>query len=262
MQRLSLVLIPLVIYGIAATYILAGDTPNLGPGSVSEQSRDLLWFCLLCGVAASATIEIIKRLTTLRGKVQLRETEAWLKARVPAFSEAGEYAPVQDEGSGDLIAELADAMGSPRRTELIRVFNLPTEQLVAQISRASDLALADVARYRHLLGGLMREVPRSRPYSRKSEFSSELLREAAFHDSQRVAAGIDQLQISLGEAWRRAVQTAGLGIAGVYGLSLVWAVGVPRPAFLFYQIGALVIGGLFSWVVRDLYAVIERLRRG
>ena len=245
-----------VAVGVLLTQLIVREAPDLGRGEVSDQVRDLLWFCLLCGVSAFATIEIIKRLTSIRGRIQLALASEWLRSRTSAGD-------AYELPSAALLDELRDAVGASGSEwrgwkDLERIFNLQTEQAVAQVSRAGDRALADPKRFQLLLMGLMQDAPRPRSVS-KDERDQE--REDAFHDAQRVAAGVDQLQIVLGEHWRRLVQGTAVWMSGAYGLGFAWAVGAAESSLLYYELGALLIGGMLAWVVRDLYAVIERLRR-
>lgn len=289
-RRLGLTwsLVLTVVVGAVATQLIVGASPDLGSGRVSEQIGDLLSFCLVCGVCAFATIEAIKRLTSVRGRTQLAVARAWLEYRLPRSPQDlyvvfGRRTDAAERNGLSLVAlyQLGDAMGIESlrvpsmaienswvphegivRSGLEQVFNLQTEQLLAQVSRASDRALADSPRFSVLLAGLMNEIPRSLREASPEGLDGEPTREATFHDSQRVAAGVDQLQIELGESWRRRVQGTAVWMSGAYGLGLAWAVGVSDAALLYYELAALLIGGLLAWIARDLYSVIERLRRG
>lgn len=230
--NLILVAVVLVYVGIALTGSLAFEE-----GPVSDQVGDVLWFSLLCGVAASATIEVFKRIFQIRGWFQDRATRAWLLER------SG-----KDEG----YAQLLDAMGlskkeQARRDAVLRVFNLPTEQLAAQVSAAADVALSDRERYEQLIAGLTGD----------RAGADDLARAEAV--GQRVRTGVDQLQISLGERWRRQVQASALWISGAFGILLIEGAGVGAQAR--FVLAALLIGGLFAWTLRDLAAVVERSRR-
>jgi hypothetical protein len=239
-------------------------------GEISQRVRDVLWFALICGVAAFATIEILKRIFALRGVYQLRQTRIWLGQRLPY---AREDTP-SDAPFGQLLAAMGLGewrMQSARAgtwvaflewldlTEERRVFNLPTEQLAAQVSAAADVALTAEFTYPAFLGGLIRMDPAHvekilvSPQSPNRPGSAD----ARVELTQRVRAGVDQLQISLGERWRRLLQGAALWIAGVYGAVLARNQG-DRESL--YVLSALVLGGLFAWIVRDLAAVLERSR--
>src|SRR5437870_1099122 len=55
---------------------------HLHTGSVSAESRDLLWFALACGLLSFATIECVKRLTFVRARYHACETKDWLQSRL------------------------------------------------------------------------------------------------------------------------------------------------------------------------------------
>lgn len=244
---------------------------------VSEQTRDMLWFALLCGLAAFATIEILKRVFGVRGLYQLRMTGAWLERRgSSASSFDGFY----------VIYELVRAMGVGKSDrDVPRVFNLPTEQLTAQISAAADRALIDPSRYRALVTALSGEPEREpdampakdagrspedpKPAPKDPEQAAaeakraaeEAERRADYLLSQSVRAGVDQLQIALGESWRRTLQGAALWIAGAFGLLFSTASKADDGAETRYVLAAVLLGGTIAWIVRDLVAVVERARR-
>jgi len=273
------------VAGIVAVLVwaLTRGEPALGGGSVSTRVHELLWFALLCGLGAFATIEILKRVLALRGYYQRIQTRRWLADR---SAKGGELA----------FDELLAAMGltddvppkGERRLQRLlelsqeyRVFNLPTEQLAAQISSAAEVALAAAGRrYVYFLAA----VTGSSPHAVHAAFDQSALAQlperergtadqGAFGVSQRVRAGIDQLQISLAERWRRFLQSAALWIAGIYGIVLVpessptlvaesvQEGAVPGTSDSLFILAALVIGGLFAWVLRDLAAALERTRR-
>jgi hypothetical protein len=239
----------------------------LGPGSVSEQIGQLVAFSLLCGGVSFATLEIFKRLVGIRGLFQRRQTRIWLDERTGGNGQAA-------------LDELLTAIGlrgvATTRQALpsgeLRVFNLPTEQLAAQVSGAADVALTtpEPSRYQWLISGLTGNPfkpasaegrGRQSDQSQSSRDSQSLPGEN-YQLAQRVQAGVDQLQISLGERWRRYIQGAALWISGAYGIGLVQgAVSHPYAAEARYVLAALIIGGPFAWIARDLAAVIERFRR-
>src|SRR4051812_2120518 len=73
---LNVVLIAFVI-----AWALTDGDPALGDGNVSRRVQQLLWFALLCGIGAFATIEILKRVLALRGYYQRSQTKQWLADR-------------------------------------------------------------------------------------------------------------------------------------------------------------------------------------
>ena len=229
----------------------------LADESVSQQIGDVLAFSLLCGLASFATVEVLKRLIGLRGLYQRRQTLLWLDERTGGKGMAA-------------MDQLLDAMGlcgagRPRSEQAsLRVFNLPTEQLAGQVGAAADVALATTGphdgRYRWLLGALANEpaFPSQEPPFHDSR---EARHEEDFQRSQRIQAGVDQLQISLGERWRRYVQGAALWISGAYGIALVHTSSAAHGSASRYVFAALLLGGTIAWVARDLAAAVERWRR-
>jgi hypothetical protein len=244
----------------------------------------LIALVVLCGFAAFATLEILKRVFGLRGFYQLRQTQVWLTRR---------YAR-DDAFDGMLKAMgLHTAKGGLAWDERHRVFNLPTEHLAAQISAAADLALtapSTSSRESDVATTVARDpgVPFLAALTGLSDkkVEEELGRPPYDPDYQarqpelaaRVRLGIDQLQISLSERWRRYVQGAALWISGAYGIGLAHSALVPRhlalrpgaivpselayqPAEARYVLAALLVGGVFAWIARDIVAVIERARR-
>ena len=63
------------------------------------------------------------------------------------------------DASGIAFLQLCRAMGSYRAPDTKRVFNLPTEQLAAQVSSAADRALTEPSHYAALLKALAGEPP-------------------------------------------------------------------------------------------------------
>lgn len=218
--------------------VFADGRVALERGSVSHQVGDLITFALACGAAAFATIEILKRLFGLRGLYQRRQTERWLEERADMH-----------ETDGHAFEELTWAMGiNASHGEVARTFNLPAELLVAQIGNAAELALAS-GRHQSLIETLAGTDRSPEPSDAEDELADT---------AQRLRAAVDQLQISLTERWRRYVQGAALWIAGLFGIGLLDTHNPDRPRFV---LAAVLVGGPFAWLIRDLVATIERARR-
>jgi hypothetical protein len=272
------------VIAYAALEAAFGGGFELAEGSVSTQVRDLLWFSVICGLASFATLEALKRIAGLRGIFNRRQLATWLDERTP--DERGPDAlrreeRTLDESPNPAFDNLMEAMGlgdrsvpdgdekppplSVNRGDYRRVFNLPIERLAAQISSAVDVALVSPDRYRSLIGALVggeagRKISSSRSvlefFKQESEGTDD---DSRFELAQRVRAGLDQLQISLGEKWRLYVQGAALWIAGLYGIGLSHADDSSSESR--YVLSALVLGGIFAWLARDLAAAVERARR-
>lgn len=240
---------PVLVAGVLV-YVIAVASGGLAfdKGSIAQQVRDLLWFALLCGIAASATIEVFKRVFQFRGRFQARETRTWLCERSQA-----------EDGYDQLLEAMGLSEGKRRTSAaVLRVFNLPTEQLTAQISAAADVALSAPDRYSKLIAGLTGDAPG--PEAPEQPEKSGIAEKSGIV-AQRVRAGVDQLQISLGERWRRQVQGAALWISAAFGILLIEGSAGHAGVEARYALAALLVGGLLAWTLRDVAAVIERSRR-
>jgi hypothetical protein len=230
----------ILVYAVVRAVI--GEGIHL-TGSVSGQVGDLLSFSLTCALLSYGTVEGLKRVVQLRGWFQLRETRRWLSVR-------------QRNAYWELL-KLLRVSGSG--AERLRVFNLPVEQLSAQIGTAVDRALDASPEYSELIESLAGADAWSGAHGLKSapavDDSDALLL------TQGVRAGIDRLQIFLGEGWRIAVQGASMWIAGLYGIGLVQAAHLSDRSEPRYVLAALLLGGPIAWTLRDGAALLERARR-
>jgi hypothetical protein len=260
-RAVSIVNLVAVVF-VVELYLFTTD-PDFVLGSHRNEAHvgELLLFALFCGLAAYATVEIIKRFFDVRGILQRRETMGWLMRRCPSARTAIEAKK-----------ELLDSMGlvDAAPAEERRIFNLPAEQLSAQISAAADLALMPrtlvSSRFRllaaALAGGVIGEhavEPRPDEPGRPEPVFAEWVKDDAVL-AQRVRAGIDQLQIALGDVWKTGVQGAAIWIAGLFGVALIQSNTFTHVAGGVYMVSSLVLGGPIAWAVRDLAAAAEHAR--
>jgi hypothetical protein len=212
---------------------------------LAQEIRELLWFAGLCGLSTFALIEILKRLVGVRGMYQRRGVERWLTR-------------ANDSQRAD--TEFYEALGRPNRRAL---FNLPTEHLAAQISAAADLALTAPKRYPTLFEMLTRRpnLPEPGPTFVSADADADAEDSDRLELAQRARVAVDQLQISLTDGWRRLVQGASLWIAGLLGIILTQASSGDDNSEVRLVLAALLIGGPFAWISRDVSAVLERWRR-
>jgi hypothetical protein len=166
----------------------------------------------------------------------------------------------------------ADITGMPPRRELRAILDLPPEQLLAQIAAAADVALAAPRHEDLLLRALLGRKPdivevkptqpglptRDEPFAIPEEPSRHSL---SVSDTQLVGAALDNLQVTLTQQWRRAIQAMALGLSGLYGIALSLAGAISDGGHAQYLFAALVLGGPIAWTVRDLTAWLERLTR-
>jgi hypothetical protein len=254
-------------------------------GPVSDQVGDLLWFALLCGLMAYATLEVVKRLTPARGAFNLKLFRDWLAGRISwtpdgetALSEllgamglpghADREAPVPDANTAQ---QRRDPLPGPKlgSRELRRVFDLPPEQLLAQIATAVDVIASDPApdRPSALLRALLGRKPQLERIPEPRPRADELpvpapdrpMYRLSATDSQLLRAALDNLQVTLTQRWRRTVQAAAFAAAGVYGIVLTLAGGISGDGHARYLFAALVVGGPIAWTIRDVTAWFQRL---
>jgi hypothetical protein len=270
-------LVSLVLIGIVMLYAVVrasyDEGFHLSRGSVSNQVRDVLWFSTLCGLASFTTIEAVKRLTSVRARYHSWQTRIWLEARMKRISPSAE--PVESP-----FVQLLRAMGlaegrrsslSPRLrspewlTEALdtRIFGLPTEQLMAQISAAADLALStDESRYQVLIPSLTADAS-DLQFALRPRASKASDDRGEAEQSRRVLQlrmGIDQLQVALASRWKRYLCGAALALSGLFGIGLTYAGREPAGDEPRNVLAALLIGGVIAMVARDLTAIAERLR--
>lgn len=240
-------------------------------GSVGAQAQDVLWFALVCGLLSFATIEILKRIGDLRGRYHLLRVIEWLTRAsdnngVPSWAafrdleramglQYLESHPRSDEARDEPFAPVRWVRRAKR--DRLLVFSLPIEQLAGQISAAGDAALTSPhefpALYVSLTGDFYSTDPQQRP-----EYD---IADSDVVQTQRVRASIDQMQITISKRWRRDVQGTAIWVAGLWGIGLAHAADRAGGAEPRYLLSALLLGGIFAWIARDLAAAIEGLRR-
>ena len=189
-------------------------------------------------------------------------------------------------------------LGAYARRDLRVVFDLPTEQLSALLSAAADHALTNPRENAEALlafsgpAGLSdidlvappREIRDSRIDRSVSEDhgsaiaptnpgdapskADEARRDAALIANEAlgrlarsVRSGLDVLQASLGQQWSRAVRTWAVSLSGLLGVTLVLFINISLLQRVLFAFTALLLGGFFAWLARDLTAVVERVRR-
>lgn len=217
--------------------------------STHDRVQDLLWFAFLSALAAFATLELVKRLTRVRGLLQREAAYRWFKQRhaLSDFRTLFAFLRLDSRGQGGR-----------------QFFDLPAEQVAAQVSAAADAAL--LGRRRGLLPttwlGLEPEPPRPSKPRPRTETSRVAEPEAdELLDAQRVRTAIDQLQIAMGDTWRRYCQGTAFVLAAVYGVGFVRIGSVSGAEHPRYVIVGAIVGGAAAWVIRDLTAIIEKARR-
>jgi hypothetical protein len=309
LSRLDAWLLAVVVV-LALGLIVLALTPSAPKLAVPREAFNILtqrfWavlgFAVAIGVASAAALQLAKQLFWVRSRFQRRWVMGWIGERcaiealwadwlernpkIEGNPSASPDPASASESASSLAAsslaasqrrlaaeELEEALLGGRAKRALRdVFDLPIEQLCAQISSAADLAITEPDRNAELLLGLMGptglthidslappqrivdgRIERKEPaHSEKADAYSPV--------AQGVRTGIDVMQISVGQRWRRGVQGSAVLISGILGVIGVFFARVTWPTRGLFILAALVFGGFFAWLVRDLTAIVERIR--
>jgi len=277
---------------IAVTAVIALPQPSVGSIRVGQLAASVV----LSGVAAMVLIETAKRLLPLRGAYNRRQVALWMDERVggkgaPAMGQLIRAMDLMPSESIRSIAQTvrehpkdsesrednASSLQQPVDLEVGHrwrrvlfpgpgvggAFNLPAEQLSAQIAAAAERASREGQGYEDLILALCPGLQRKdlRSLKQKDGPISSVSRDVAADVAYRIAAAIDQLQIRLAGRWRHYLQVTAWWLTGL--VALAWALADRGSAAhsATFVLAALVFGAFFAWLARDVAAVVERLRR-
>lgn len=262
-------------------------------GLLTGRSWTVLGFAVGIGVASAATIQVAKQLLGVRSRFQRRWVMDWIGDRcaieplwadwlerhrqlIERSASPSDDPVVSPQVLADSQRSLATAeleaalLGGFGQRELRDVFDLPIEQLCAQIGSAADLAITRPDVNAELLLALMgpdrlADIDSLAPPDKVQD--GRIRRGHRDDDNayglvaQGARTGIDLMQISLGQRWRRGVRSSAVVISGIIGAVGVFFVQITWPTRALFILAALILGGFFAWLVRDLSAIIERARR-
>lgn len=304
----GILIFALIIFGTTA--ILTGLVSGADAVGDYGQQLDHVWALLLTvavsAAAATATLEIAKRAFLVRGDYQSRVFARWLteRHRVSIEGETNDATredrspssaphegsreqerpgPGQVLGRSELLGVFFTiALGKPLgegssdyfERQRLTFFNIPIEQLAAQISDVGDEVVLYPTRYRQLadalvgdarlVSKLIREEPGKKTVNPDggSEDIPPVTRtfaEAREHANASLQRGVESFQILVSQRWRRGMYLASVTLSFLFGAGLSLVILGPESA----AVGALLsltLGGFLSWVVRDIAAGIERWR--
>jgi hypothetical protein len=240
----------------AATRLTRIDLTATATGGLPTAALALLTVAMLSGGGAMILIETAKRLFGLRGRFQRRMVFNWLAER------GGDAAEI--EFTRTLVR-------SGSRADTVHLFDLPIDQVSAQLAAAADLALATPWESTAFLVGLTGERGLVEFVTERRTAGPERaaplgggddprLERAQTELAHRVRSGLDLVQISVGQRWRRTVRTYAVALSGVLGFAVTGFAGTPGSQRATLTLVALLFGGFFAWFARDLVAAVERLR--
>jgi hypothetical protein len=212
------------ILGAFATF-----TVSTAPGTIAAIG--------LIGLVTMSIIQVIRFLWPLRG---------WFHAREMSLQLFG--TPTMDRALARLLQ-----LTTP--SQATAFWNLPIEQVCGQIGAAVELAFADPETYAILLKTLS-GAGYVTPHDRKSRDT------VAFF----VQRNIDRTQIVTGDRWRRMLRIFAVSLSSA--LAFAASVAQKTPASfgdwgtVLISSGLIgIVAGYVAMVLRDIVAIIERLRR-
>jgi len=236
---------PLIVTGVLVAFglilQLRSGRLNAPPSTLAGQ---VIAVSAVAGVASMATVQVVKSLSGLRGLYQQRQVKAWLERR-----------PGGAKGYSQFLKALTPAdTGGKKPSDLRYLFNLPIEQLCAQVSSAADLALESPPEHfdqflRSIAGSSA--PPRTSPWVPGGD---------QIQFSHNIRTGIDQLQVSVGHRWRTYIRATAVWLSGLIGVAIVEASHPPARERGLGILASVLVGGFLSWFARDVAAVVERLR--
>ena len=253
---------------------------------LTQRVWGVLGFAVAVGVASAAAVQFAKQLLGVRSRFQQRWVVAWISERCaiePLWAEwmeqhmrilAPDISPrVLAASQRKFAAEELEAvlLGGFAQQELQRVFDLPIEQLCAQIGSVADRAITQPHLYAELLLALtgptgLDDIDSLAPPLTVDE-DGRIYRtfqpdtSAYSLVAQGVRTGIDLMQISVGQRWRRGVRSSAVVICGIFATVGVLFAQITWSTRALFVLTALVLGGFFAWLVRDLTAIVERIRK-
>ena len=269
----------LLAVGAAAslTYFLLYNVLNSSNTTAADFARlekaafQILLFSVAVGVIAMAVLEVLKRLTPVRALYHLRALSHYL---------------------GDGPAEFLSEITSHGRHR-IATFDLPLEQLTAQLSAVLDQITSSVIALPVVWdpvgeSGTLKQIP-SPLIERRLQLINAVVGRQFFvspsstpsgnnppaklsenidlqHEMEAVLratldSGLDNLQLSIGSGWKRTIRMSAAVIAAISALTVSVLYNVSVTVLLVSAVGAFILGGFFAWLSRDLVAVVERWRR-
>jgi hypothetical protein len=240
---------------------------KLPPVDQLRIAASVAWFLLViaasAGVAAMATIQFWKALFQPRSAFHSSELEA-------LFGESlGQVFGL----AGPTLNNLkTDSASKPARLDYL--LDNPTEVVMGQLRSTADYILLRPKGFEEalfLLAGAAGKsavgkyldaeteqpaIPSSDNTTTSLGRSNEALVGVRFFVEQH----LNLIHVRLKERWRRRVRIAAVAVAGLAGLLTVSLSNLGPAAKVSAVFAAVVWGGFFSWLARDIVALIERRR--
>lgn len=225
------------------------------------------------GTVAMAILQVVKELTPLRRYFQRWWIRGWIAARVDEFNrrrqskgvDSTTLTPATAGKTEMLLIELSTG-GDDRA-----FYELPIEQMVAQMNAAVQITLDYPKRYYDLLVIVsegadpddVATVITSSPTgtrAKKAQPSQHYL-EARTRVSHRIQRNLDAIQISLGNRWQFCMQFTALVLSTLMLEAAVLSVAGATIGTVVIALLIGMVGGYLAPVTRDLVAALQTLRK-
>ena len=279
-------------FAIAALWYFsnpAGVTQKEGTSNLVSFAVQTLTLSAVVGFAAMATLETVKRLFHLRGRFFFGRLAG------PEFLQ---LTPARPQGKSAKPLLPKSSARSDRKAGARR-FDLPLEQLMAQLSYAADQALDQLpapSKTESLDAPKLSPADKSSPGEQASAAPEQAPAAPAAPDKQAAApdpsptdgyqflaklvgdatlieagsdqttlriqtqAALDDLQVRVGNAWRWRLRLTSCVLAALFALGALLYVPVPPGSKTAALVGSFLIGGFLAGFFRDLVAIVERFR--
>ncbi len=215
------------------------------------------------GALTAAFLDLLKNLTPVRRWFQQWWLGEWLEQRLNSFNRdvGGRLDPA---GNPEPML-IALATGGERAA----FYDLPAEQLVAQMNAAAQITLEYPVVYYNLLAVLSQgaaiddlnrvvDVPSARQAAAAGAAPPATYTDARNRVSHRLQRNLDGLQIAMSDRWKFSLQLAAVFISTALIELAVWQT-QQRLSWLALVVG--LVAGYFAPVTRDLIAALQKLRQ-
>lgn len=285
LNLLSFLVVATIIVVPIAALILTPSTSNLTDdlNDTSSTAIAIASLTLAVGFLTMALVEATRRLLPIRGWVQ-----AHLFNQIVGVSTDDTQSPADRVTSARAFNPKTARRDRP---STVAWFDVPVEQLTAQIEivadketstiieslRATDFvqqltlgivslllgfpsnldfavwAAIQAGKYETDSKNYLREISADDPDARLRELESTL--------TTQIELELNYIQRTIGDTWRRFVRLSACIIASLITAAILIVGDSGFLLVLFTSVAIGVLGGFFSWVARDLLAIIERQRR-
>lgn len=230
-----------------------GATRQQATANLVTFAARTLTLSAITGFAAMATLETLKRLFHLRGRFffPLAAGPEFLRMVRP---NRPEEAADSDHG------------------EDIRRFDLPLEQIMAQLGHAADQAIGDLFTDRTVPGQPKRLAHLTAAQRDTDEYrflvrllgKDSLTKAETDGDPTRLRletqAALDDLQVSVGNAWRWRLRLTACTLSALFALAALIFAPAPPGSKIAALASSFLLGGFLAGFFRDLAAIVERFR--